>query len=132
MKYQKLDTKMGCHAIIRFIVDEDGIQKQAARFYSRKLYLFFEKEFLHGMGGMSIEHASSDSSNFSLGAQRIRISRPLGLFILIQKKVAFNALLDIMNIPEKNLLMQCSIRAMKDIYASRMFIGTEKTYEAGS
>ncbi|PKU76039.1 Protein FAR1-RELATED SEQUENCE 3 [Dendrobium catenatum] len=42
------------------------ILKQTAIFYSRKLYSFFEEEFLHGFGGVCIEHSSSDLSTFSV------------------------------------------------------------------
>ncbi|PKU59633.1 Protein FAR1-RELATED SEQUENCE 5 [Dendrobium catenatum] len=40
------------------------ILKQAAKFYSKKLYAFFEEEFLHGLGGLCVENTSSDLSRF--------------------------------------------------------------------
>ncbi|KAL0922196.1 hypothetical protein M5K25_006165 [Dendrobium thyrsiflorum] len=46
------------------VIRSSSILKQAARFYSRKLYSFFEEEFLQGVGGMSIDFVSNDSSKF--------------------------------------------------------------------
>ncbi|PKU84691.1 Protein FAR1-RELATED SEQUENCE 5 [Dendrobium catenatum] len=128
------------------------ILKQAAQFYSRKLYLFFEKEFLDGVGGMSIEHASSDSSQFLIkSAENLdhstswvvhfdaidgSIQCTCGKFetmgLLCSHCMRVFRQLDIVNIPKKYLLMRWSARAKKDIYAARMFIGTGKTSEAGS
>ncbi|PKU62844.1 Protein FAR1-RELATED SEQUENCE 9 [Dendrobium catenatum] len=42
------------------------ILKQAAKFYSRKLYAYFEEEFLHGLGELCVENTSSDLSRFSV------------------------------------------------------------------
>ncbi|PKU63364.1 Protein FAR1-RELATED SEQUENCE 9 [Dendrobium catenatum] len=45
-------------------IKSSPILKQAANFYSRKLYTFFEEEFLHGLGGLCIDHSSPDLSTF--------------------------------------------------------------------
>ncbi|KAL0907858.1 hypothetical protein M5K25_022304 [Dendrobium thyrsiflorum] len=49
---------------IQSYIKSSSILKQAAQFYSRKLYSFFEEEFLQGVGGLCIEYSSSDLTTF--------------------------------------------------------------------
>ncbi|PKU73402.1 Protein FAR1-RELATED SEQUENCE 5 [Dendrobium catenatum] len=61
----KQDEDYRCsHSEIEPVIKNCSILKQAAQFYSKKLYSFFEQEFLQGVGVMSVELESSDSSKF--------------------------------------------------------------------
>ncbi|PKU82121.1 Protein FAR1-RELATED SEQUENCE 5 [Dendrobium catenatum] len=121
------------------LVKSSPILRQAARFYSRKLYSFFEEEFLQGVGGMCITQASTDLSTFFVKTVE-NIDQPrhwtvnfddaegsiecsCGKFgmmgILCSHYLRVIRRLDIINIPPKYLLKRWSGRARKDLYSNR-------------
>ncbi|PKU60018.1 Protein FAR1-RELATED SEQUENCE 9 [Dendrobium catenatum] len=111
--------------------------KQAAKFYSRKLYSFFEEEFLHGLGGLNIEHSSSDLSRFYVknidnstdshnwivnfnsleGIIQCSCAKFEMMGILYSHCMRVMRQLDIVNIPVKYLLPRWSANARKDLYS---------------
>ncbi|XP_020698054.2 protein FAR1-RELATED SEQUENCE 5-like [Dendrobium catenatum] len=120
------------------LVKSSPILRQAARFYSRKLYSFFE-EFLQGVGGMCIAQASTDLSTFFVKTVE-NIDQPrywtvnfddaegsiecsCGKFgmmgILCSHCLRVVRQIDIINIPPKYLLKRWSGRARKDLYSDR-------------
>ncbi|PKU68465.1 Protein FAR1-RELATED SEQUENCE 9 [Dendrobium catenatum] len=46
------------------VIKNSSILKQAARFYSRRIYSIFEEEFIKAVGEMSIDFVSTDSSKY--------------------------------------------------------------------
>ncbi|KAL0917729.1 hypothetical protein M5K25_012815 [Dendrobium thyrsiflorum] len=119
------------------VIRSSPILKQAARFYSRKLYSFFEEEFLQGVGGMSIVHASADSSTFFVknadrcdqpqqwtvhfDAAESLVHCTYGKFsmmgILCSHLMRVFRQMDISKIPSQYLLLRWSARGRKDFYA---------------
>ncbi|KAL0910674.1 hypothetical protein M5K25_018751 [Dendrobium thyrsiflorum] len=119
------------------VIRSSPILKQAARYYSRKLYSFFEEEFLQGVGGMSIVHASADSTTFFVknadrcdqpqqwtvhfDAAENLVQCTCGKFsmmgILCSHTMRVFRQLDISKIPSQYLLLRWSARGRKDFYA---------------
>ncbi|PKU60374.1 Protein FAR1-RELATED SEQUENCE 5 [Dendrobium catenatum] len=113
------------------------ILNQAIKFYSKKLYSFFEEEFLHGLGGLNIEHSSSDLSIFSVtnidnstdshnwivnfnsleGTIECSCAKFEMMGILCSHCMRVMRQLDIVNIPIKYLLPRWSDNARKDLYS---------------
>ncbi|KAL0906539.1 hypothetical protein M5K25_025040 [Dendrobium thyrsiflorum] len=125
------------------VIRSSPILKQAARYYSRKLYSFFEEEFLQGVGGMSIVHASADSTTFFV-KNADRCDQPqqwtvhvddadnlvhctCGKFsmmgILCSHIMRVFRQLDISKIPSQYLLLRWSARGRKDFYAGPTVTG---------
>ncbi|KAL0914138.1 hypothetical protein M5K25_017646 [Dendrobium thyrsiflorum] len=125
------------------VIRSSPILKQAARYYSRKLYSFFEEEFLQGVGGMSIVHASADSTTFFV-KNADRCDQPqqwtvhvdaadnlvhctCGKFsmmgILCSHIMRVFRQLDISKIPSQYLLLRWSARGRKDYYAGPTVTG---------
>ncbi|KAI0527089.1 hypothetical protein KFK09_002687 [Dendrobium nobile] len=121
------------------LVKSSPILRQAARFYSRKLYFFFEEEFLQGVGGMCVAQASTDLSTFFVKTVE-NIDQPrhwtvnfddaegsiecsCGKFgmmgILCSHCLRVIRQIDIINIPPKYLLKRWSGRARKKLYSDR-------------
>ncbi|KAL0907915.1 hypothetical protein M5K25_022370 [Dendrobium thyrsiflorum] len=120
-------------------IKSSSILKQAALFYSRKLYSFFEEEFLQGVGGLCIEYSSSDLTMFyvksidkcpdskiwtvlfnsSQGKIQCSCAKFEMMGILCSHCMRVLRQLDIVNIPEKYFLPRWSARARKDLYAGR-------------
>ncbi|KAL0913354.1 hypothetical protein M5K25_016807 [Dendrobium thyrsiflorum] len=120
-------------------IKSSSILKQAALFYSRKLYSFFEEEFLQGVGGLCIEYSSSDLTMFyvksidkcpdskiwtvlfnsSQGTIQCSCAKFEMMGILCSHCMRVLRQLDIVNIPEKYFLPRWSARARKDLYAGR-------------
>ncbi|PKU83579.1 Protein FAR1-RELATED SEQUENCE 3 [Dendrobium catenatum] len=114
-----------------------SISKQAAKFYSRKLYSFFKEEFLYGLGGLCIEHSSSDLSRFfvknidnstdlykwivTFNSLECTIQCSCAMFemmsILCSHCMRVMRQLDIVNIYVKYLLPRWSACARKDLYS---------------
>ncbi|KAL0904648.1 hypothetical protein M5K25_026777 [Dendrobium thyrsiflorum] len=119
------------------VIRSSPILKQAARFYSRKLYSFFEEEFLQGVVRMSIFHASADSSTFFVknvdrsdqphqwtvhyDAAESNVQCTCGKFsmmgMLCSHIMRVFRQLDICKISSQYLLLRWSARGRKDIYA---------------
>ncbi|KAI0507201.1 hypothetical protein KFK09_013323 [Dendrobium nobile] len=113
------------------------VLKQAAKFYSRKLYAFFEEEFLHGLGGLCVENTSSDLSRFSVwnidssidshkwivkfssiqGTIECTYAKFEMMGILCAYCMRVMRQLDSINIPIKYLLPRWSVNARKDLYS---------------
>ncbi|PKU83331.1 Protein FAR1-RELATED SEQUENCE 9 [Dendrobium catenatum] len=113
------------------------ILKQAAKFYSRKLYSFFEEEFLHGLGGLCIDHSSPDSSTFSMknidhsldshmwtvlfnsseGTIQYSCAKFKMMGLLCSHCMRVMRKLDVVNIPQKYLIPRLSSSARKDLYS---------------
>ncbi|KAL0926229.1 hypothetical protein M5K25_002441 [Dendrobium thyrsiflorum] len=132
------------------VIRSSSILKQAARFYSRKLYSFFEEEFLHGVGGMSIDFVSNDSSKFLVNyTENKDQSNPwvvhfdatdctikctckkfetMGLLCCHSMRVLRQ--LDIVKIPEKYLMLRWSAKARKSFYSG--YAGLGKGTDCGS
>ncbi|KAL0926733.1 hypothetical protein M5K25_002978 [Dendrobium thyrsiflorum] len=132
------------------VIRSSSILKQAARFYSRKLYSFFEEEFLQGVGGMSIDFVSNDSSKFLVNhTENKDQSNPwvvhfdasdctiqctckkfetMGLLCCHSMRVLRQ--LDIVKIPEKYLMMRWSAKARKSFYSGYGCLG--KGSDSGS
>ncbi|KAL0927741.1 hypothetical protein M5K25_001947 [Dendrobium thyrsiflorum] len=132
------------------VIRSSSILKQAARFYSRKLYSFFEEEFLHGVGGMSIDFVSNDSSKFLVNyTENKDQSNPwvvhfdstdctiqctckkfetMGLLCCHSMRVLRQ--LDIVKIPEKYLMLRWSAKARKSVYSG--YVGLGKGTDCGS
>ncbi|PKU86618.1 Protein FAR1-RELATED SEQUENCE 5 [Dendrobium catenatum] len=63
--WNEQDEEFRCSQIdIQPYMKNCPILKQSIKFYSRKLYSFFEEEFLHELGGLNIEHSSSNFLRF--------------------------------------------------------------------
>ncbi|KAL0916345.1 hypothetical protein M5K25_013848 [Dendrobium thyrsiflorum] len=125
------------------VIRSSPILKQAARYYSRKLYSFFEEEFLQGVGGMSIVHASADSTTFfvknadrcdqpqqwtvHVDAADNSVHCTCGKFsmmgILCSHIMRVFRQLDISKIPSQYLLLRWSARGRKDFYAGPTVTG---------
>ncbi|KAL0920105.1 hypothetical protein M5K25_009216 [Dendrobium thyrsiflorum] len=132
------------------VIRSSSILKQAARFYSRKLYSFFEEEFLHGVGGMSIDFVSNDSSKFLVNyTENKDQSNPwvvhfdatdctiqctckkfetMGLLCCHSMRVLRQ--LDIVKIPLKYLMLRWSAKARKSFYSG--YAGLGKGTDCGS
>ncbi|KAL0920180.1 hypothetical protein M5K25_009298 [Dendrobium thyrsiflorum] len=132
------------------VIRSSSILKQAARFYSRKLYSFFEEEFLQGVGGMSIDFVSNDSSKFLVNhTENKDQSNPwvvhfdatdctiqctckkfetMGLLCCHSMRVLRQ--LDIVKIPEKYLMLRWSAKARKSFYSGYGCLG--KGTDSGS
>ncbi|KAL0904396.1 hypothetical protein M5K25_026499 [Dendrobium thyrsiflorum] len=105
-----------CHGIFKptsFITDYFlGLEKQAAHFYSRKLFSFFEEEFLQGVGGMS-----SVLWKHSMHLQEVR-SDGFTMFALHESF--------------EYLLLRWSARDRKDIYSGQTLKGSAQNNSEAS
>ncbi|PKU63660.1 Protein FAR1-RELATED SEQUENCE 12 [Dendrobium catenatum] len=113
------------------------ILKQAANFYSEKLYSFFEEEFIHDLGGLCIDHSSPDSSKFSIknidqsfdshkwtvlfnsseGTIQCSCAKFEMMGLLCSHCMRVMRQLDVINIPQKYLIPRWSSSAHKDLYS---------------
>ncbi|PKU77617.1 protein FAR1-RELATED SEQUENCE 5-like [Dendrobium catenatum] len=113
------------------------ILKKAAKFYSRKLYSFFEEEFLNGLGGLRIDHSSPDSSTFpvqnidhtfdshkwtvlfssSEGIIKCSCRKFEMMGILCSHCMRVMSQLDVTNISQKYLIPRWSATARNDLYS---------------
>ncbi|KAL0921233.1 hypothetical protein M5K25_008289 [Dendrobium thyrsiflorum] len=120
------------------VIRSSSILKQAARFYSRKIYSFFEEEFMQGVGGMSIDFVSTDSSKFLVNCiENKDQSNPWVVHFdatdcIIQCTCKYEDIgqLDIVKISEKYIMLRWSAKARKSIYSG--YGGLGKGTDSGS
>ncbi|PKU60697.1 Protein FAR1-RELATED SEQUENCE 9 [Dendrobium catenatum] len=119
------------------VIKNSSILKQAARFYSRKIYSIFEEEFIKAVGEMSIDFVSTDSSKYIVNyIEKKNQNHPWVVYfdategniqcsckkyetmgLLCSHCLRVFKQLDMAKFPEKYLLLRWSARARQVFYS---------------
>ncbi|KAI0491330.1 hypothetical protein KFK09_026551 [Dendrobium nobile] len=128
------------------VIKNSSILKQAARYYSRRIYSIFEEEFIKAVGEMSIDFVSTDSSKYIVnyiekknqnhpwvvhfdateGNIQCSCKKYETMGLLCSHCLRVFKQLDMAKFPEKYLLLRWSARA-RQVFYSGYFLNSQRS-----